>query len=56
MGQEGDVVNARKVNLSGTNKNLEHLLKNRFSRMNDFVSRVDNGVDLEQESVQVAIS
>jgi SAM-dependent methyltransferase len=46
MGHEGDVVNARKVYLSGSNKNLEHLLRNRFSWMNDFVSTADRGVEL----------
>ena len=46
MGHEGDVINARKVYLSGSNKNLEHLLRNRFSWMNDFVSTADRGVEL----------
>lgn len=46
MGHEGDVENARKIYLSGSNKNLQHLLKNRFSWMNRFVSDNELGVEL----------
>jgi SAM-dependent methyltransferase len=46
MGHEGDVVNARKVYLSGSNKNLENLLKNRFTWMNAFVKSSDEGIEL----------
>ncbi len=46
MGHEGDVVNARKIYLSGHNKNLMHLLKSRFLWMNGFISSRDKGLEL----------
>lgn len=45
MGHEGDVLNAREVYLSGSNKNLKHLLKNRFTWMNAFVKFSDEGIE-----------
>jgi SAM-dependent methyltransferase len=45
MGHEGDVLNARKVYLSQSNKNLQNLLKNRFTWMNAFLSPSDKGVE-----------
>lgn len=45
MGHEGDVPNARKVYLSRTNKNLQSLLKNRFSWMNSFLTPSDQIVE-----------
>jgi SAM-dependent methyltransferase len=45
MGHEGDVLNARKVYLSGSNKNLLHLLKNRFSWMNAFLNISEQGIE-----------
>jgi SAM-dependent methyltransferase len=45
MGHEGDVLNARKVYLSGSNKNLKYLLKKRFTWMNTFVKSTDEGIE-----------
>ena len=46
MGHEGDVENARKIYIAKTNSNLLHLLKNRFSWMNNFIQTADSGVEL----------
>lgn len=45
MGHVGDVLNAREVYLSGSNKNLQNLLKNRFTWMNDFLKSSDEGIE-----------
>ena len=45
MGHEGDVSNARKVYLSRNNRNLQTLLKNRFTWMNSFLTPSDQGVE-----------
>lgn len=45
MGHEGDVLNARKIYLSGLNKNLKHLLKNRYLWMNTFLTIGDEGIE-----------
>ena len=45
MGHEGDVLNARKVYLSGLNRNLQNLLRNRFLWMNAFLATTDEGVE-----------
>ena len=45
MGHEGDVLNARKVYLSRSNKNLQNLLKNRFTWMNAFLTSSDEGIE-----------
>ena len=45
MGHEGDVVNARKIYLSGRNKNLNHLLRNRFTWMNRFLITTNQGIE-----------
>jgi SAM-dependent methyltransferase len=46
MGHEGDLRNAREKYLAGSNRNLLHLLKNRFTWMNDFLLVGDEGVEL----------
>lgn len=46
MGHEGDVTNARKIYLDGSNRNLGRLLRNRFTWMNSFVSSDDEGLEL----------
>jgi len=45
MGHEGDVVNARKIYLSGRNRNLNHLLRNRFTWMNTFLTTNYQGIE-----------
>jgi SAM-dependent methyltransferase len=45
MGHEGDVVNARKIYLSGRNRNLNHLLRNRFTWMNTFLITTNQGIE-----------
>jgi hypothetical protein len=45
MGHEGDVVNARKFYLSGRNRNLNQLLRNRFAWMNKFLIATNQGIE-----------
>jgi ubiquinone/menaquinone biosynthesis C-methylase UbiE len=46
MNNEGDTVSSRKYFFEKKNKNLFHLLKNRFSWMNNFIKENDNIVEL----------
>jgi len=46
MNHEGDVLLARKKFYSYNNKNLQFLLKHRFSWMNDFIEKDDIGMEV----------
>jgi SAM-dependent methyltransferase len=46
MGHEGDIENARKIYLDKANRNLIHLLRNRFSWMNNFIQEDSVGLEL----------
>ncbi len=46
MNNEGNIVSSRNYFFSKKNRNLYHLLKNRFSWMNDFINENDNIIEL----------
>ena len=46
MGNEGNIIASRKYFFSKKSRNLYHLLKNRFSWMNNFIKEDDNIIEL----------
>ena len=45
MAHAGDLTRARETYLKGMNRNLNHLLKSRFSWMNDYIDTDDAGIE-----------